>query len=277
LGFEGRQLQEAGLEDIVMTQSHGIKAAVLVIGDEILSGRTQDVNVGTIARFLAPYGIDLAEVRFVPDIEAEIVAAVNALRRRYTYVFTTGGIGPTHDDITADAIGAAFGLPVTHHPEAMALLSGRYAPGEFNERRQRMARTPTGASLIRNPVSAAPGFQIENVFVMAGVPKIMRAMLEDVGPRLERGTPVVSRSLVLRLPEGRIAQGLAEIQSAHPLTSIGSYPFFAGGYPGPSGGASSAGTTLVIRGRDERAVEAAARAVAALAREHGVEPEVGNR
>jgi molybdopterin-biosynthesis enzyme MoeA-like protein len=198
---------------------------------------------------------------------------VNALRRRYTYVFTTGGIGPTHDDITADAIGRAFALPVTHHPEAMALLSGRYAPGEFNERRQRMARTPAGASLIKNPVSTAPGFQIENVFVMAGVPKIMQAMLEDIGPRLERGTPILSRSLTVRLPEGRIAGGLAEIQSAHATVSIGSYPFFAGTHPAPAGGANSAGTTLVIRGRDGTAVEAAAQAVAALARGYGVEPE----
>src|SRR3954469_5537707 len=135
-------------------------AAVLVIGDEILSGRTQDTNVGTIARFLAPFGIDLAEARFVPDLEPEIVAAVNALRARYTYVFTTGGIGPTHDDITADAIGAAFGVPVEHHEEAMALLAARYQPGEFNERRQRMARIPRGGTLINNPVSVAPGFQI---------------------------------------------------------------------------------------------------------------------
>src|SRR5882672_9105121 len=143
-----------------MNEAHLITAAVLVIGDEILSGRTQDVNVATIARFLAPFGIDLAEARFVPDVESEIVAAVNALRTRYSYVFTTGGIGPTHDDITADSIGAAFGLAVEHHPEAMALLSARYKPGEFNERRQRMARVPEGASLIKNPVSVAPGFQI---------------------------------------------------------------------------------------------------------------------
>src|SRR5580765_5169724 len=134
-----------------------VTAAVLVIGDEILSGRTQDVNVATIARFLGELGIDLGEVRIVPDIEKEIVSALNALRTRYTYVLTTGGIGPTHDDITADAVGKALGLPVAHHPEAMALLSRRYPPGEFNESRQRMARTPQGASLIRNPVSVAPG------------------------------------------------------------------------------------------------------------------------
>ncbi|HXJ03075.1 MAG TPA: molybdopterin-binding protein [Micropepsaceae bacterium] len=254
-----------------MNPSVTITAAVLVIGDEILSGRTQDVNVAAIARFLAPYGIDLAEVRFVPDIQAEIVAAVNALRGRYTYVFTTGGIGPTHDDITADAIGAAFDLPVEHHPEAMALLAARYQPGEFNEMRQRMARMPVGASLIKNPVSAAPGFQIENVFVMAGVPKIMQAMLEDVGPRLQQGATVISRSLTVRLPEGKIAQELAEIQAAHPAISIGSYPFFASN--SPAGGAISSGTTLVVRGRDGAEVEAAARAVEALARSHGAEAE----
>jgi molybdenum cofactor synthesis domain-containing protein len=256
-----------------MSDNSHITAAVLVIGDEILSGRTQDTNVATIARFLAPYGIDLSEVRFVPDVEAEIVAAVNALRRRYTYVFTTGGIGPTHDDITADAIGAAFGLPVTHHPQAMTLLSARYAPGDFNARRQRMARTPTGASLIENPVSTAPGFQIDNVFVMAGVPKIMQAMLEDVGPRLQQGVPVIIRNLTIGLPEGKIAQKLAEIQAANPNVSIGSYPFFAGDRPSAMGGVSSAGTTLVVRGRDSAAVDFAADALAALARFFGAEPE----
>ena len=260
-----------------MNEFQRIDAGLLVIGDEILSGRTQDTNVGTIARFLAPYGIDLAEVRFVPDIEAEIVAAVNALRRRYTYVFTTGGIGPTHDDITADAIGAAFGLPLSHHPDAMAMLSARYKPGEFNERRQRMARVPAGASLIKNPISTAPGFQIENVFVLAGVPKIMQAMLEDVGPRLQRGAQVISRSLTVRLPEGKIAQALAEIQALHSATSIGSYPFFAENHPSESGFASSAGTTLVVRGRDEAEVEAVAQEVAALARSYGVEPEIAGR
>ena len=249
-----------------------LTAAVLVIGDEILSGRTQDVNLLAIARFLGPFGIDLAEARCVPDIEAEIVAAVNALRARYTYVFTTGGIGPTHDDITADSIGAAFGLPVEHHPEAMALLAARYAPGEFNERRQRMARTPRGASLIKNPVSTAPGFQIENVFVLAGVPKIMQAMLEDVAPRLARGTPVKNLNITIRLPEGRVAEDLAAIQLRYPELSIGSYPFFT------MGGSlaemrASVGTTLVVRGRDETAVEAAGVEIEAMVRALGAVPE----
>src|ERR1700680_3334109 len=249
-----------------MTEAAPITAAVLVIGDEILSGRTEDANLGAIARFLVPLGIDLAEARFVPDLQAEIVAAVNALRARYTYVFTTGGIGPTHDDITADAIGAAFGLPVEHHPEAMALLSARYGPGEFNERRQRMARMPRGATPIKNAVSVAPGFQIENVFVMAGVPKIMQAMLEDVSPSLTRGVPMLSRSLTVRVPEGRLAEGLAAIQQAHPAVIIGSYPFFAESDPAGKG---SAGTVLVVRGRNKNAVEAAERVIAALADSFG--------
>jgi molybdenum cofactor synthesis domain-containing protein len=255
-----------------MSETGRITAAALVIGDEILSGRTQDVNVGTIARFLAELGIDLAEARFVPDVEAEIVAAVNALRAKYTYVFTTGGIGPTHDDITADAIGLAFGLAVEHHPEAMRLLAARYAPGEFNEMRQRMARVPRGASLIKNPISVAPGFQVENVFVMAGVPKIMQAMLEDVRPRLATGRLVLSRSLTVRLPEGRIAADLAAIQERHRDVSIGSYPFFGDAGPKPGAG-HSAGTTLVVRGRNGVEVEAAAGEIAALARSLGVEPE----
>jgi molybdenum cofactor synthesis domain-containing protein len=247
----------------IAKESAPVTAAVLVIGDEILSGRTEDANLAAIARFLVPLGIDLAEARFVPDIQPEIVAAVNALRARYSYVFTTGGIGPTHDDITADAIGAAFGLPVEHHPEAMALLAARYRPGEFNERRQRMARMPRGATPIKNRVSAAPGFQIENVFVMAGVPKIMQAMLEDVGPRLARGVPMISRSLTVRIPEGRLAEGLAAIQQAYPAVTIGSYPFFA------ESAARTAGTVLVVRGRDEIAVKAAEQDIVALAHSLG--------
>lgn len=251
-----------------MGQSERITAAVLVIGDELLSGRTQDVNLATIARFLAELGIDLSEARFVPDIEGEIIAGVNALKLRYTYVFTTGGIGPTHDDITADAIGRAFGLPVEHNVEAMALLAKRYSPEDFNERRQRMARMPRGASLIRNSVSVAPGFQIGNVFVMAGVPKIMQAMLEDVRPRLACGTKMITRNITVRLPEGGIAAALAAIQDRYGQVSIGSYPFF-----GDVGTGRSAGTMLVVRGRDEEAVARAAAEIVQLARSLGVEPE----
>ena len=249
-----------------------VTAGILVIGDEILSGRTKDKNIGFIAEYLTNIGIDLKEVRVVSDDEPDIIAALNALRHRYTYVFTTGGIGPTHDDITADAIGAAFGAPVEHHPEAMALLAARYKPGDFNERRQRMARIPLGGTLIKNPVSVAPGFQIENVFVLAGVPKIMQAMLEDVAPRLAQGVPVIGRSLTVSLAEGTIAEALAAIQAAHPTVSIGSYPFFGQGGSSPTMSRTSAGTTLVVRGRDEAEVEAAAGEIAALARRFGVEP-----
>jgi molybdenum cofactor synthesis domain-containing protein len=242
-----------------------VTAAVLVIGDEILSGRTQDSNLAVIARFLAPLGIDLKEARVVPDVEIEIVTAVNALRQRYTYVFTTGGIGPTHDDITADAMGAAFGLPVEYDNMAMEILAARYRPGEFNERRQRMARMPKGATVIRNRISAAPGFHIGNVFVLAGVPKIMEVMLEDVRPRLQQAIPVISRSVKVPLPEGQIADGLEAIQNAHPDLRIGSYPFFA-----VTGMAGSSGTILVIRGRNNAEIDSAADEVLALIKSFGV-------
>src|SRR5271157_6355841 len=155
-----------------------VTAGILVIGDEILSGRTKDKNIGYVAEYLTNIGIDLKEVRVVPDEEPEIVVALNALRTRYDYVFTTGGIGPTHDDITADAVAKAFGVGIDYHPEALAMLAARYQPGEFNEMRKRMARIPLGATLIKNSASTAPGFQIGNVFVMAGVPMVMRAMME---------------------------------------------------------------------------------------------------
>ena len=227
-------------------------AAVLLIGDEILSGRTQDTNLATIAKFLSVYGIEVRETRIVPDLDAEIIAALNALRARYTYVFTTGGIGPTHDDITTDAVGRAFGVAVDYHPEALALLEPRYKPGEFNAMRRRMARIPVGASLIHNAVSTAPGFQIGNVFVLAGIPMIMRAMLEDVGPRLRRGVVVSATTIAAQVGEGRIAGVLADIQRENASVTIGSYPMF-----------SEAGPVvhLVVRGRDEKRVELAAHAV----------------
>jgi molybdenum cofactor synthesis domain-containing protein len=239
-------------------------AAVLVIGDEILSGRTQDTNLATIAKFLAELGIDLGEARTVRDIEAEIIAAVNALRVRYTYVFTTGGIGPTHDDITADSMAKAFGVGIDYHPDVLTLLGARYKPGEFNEMRKRMARIPDGASLIKNSVSGAPGFQLGNVFVMAGVPMIMRAMLEDVEPRLARGAVVVSATVSARIAEGRIAGPLARIQDGHGGVAIGSYPFYR---------EDGSGVQLVVRGRDPEAVEAAAQAIEEALEAEGSTPE----
>jgi len=239
-------------------------AAMLVIGDEILSGRTQDANSNYVARQLTAIGIDLKEVRVVGDAEEEIVAALNALRSRYDFVFTTGGIGPTHDDITADAVAKAFGVGIGYHPEAYALLEARFAPGDFNEARKRMARIPDGGTLIKNSASVAPGFQIGNVFVMAGVPMVMRAMMEDILPRLPRGAPVLSITISTALPEGTIAQGLAEIQKAYPQTAIGSYPWYREG---------KFGAQLVVRSRDAAQVEDAAKEIEALAVRLGAAPE----
>src|ERR1700726_1153560 len=177
-----------------MSGQRTVTAAVLVIGDEILSGRTKDRNLGYIAEYLAKIGVDVCEARVVPDIEDEIVAALNALRVRYDYVVTTGGIGPTHDDITADAVAAAFGVELYEHPEIIAMMSARWG-SELNAARRRMARVPVGGELVKNPVQGPPGFTIGNVFVLAGVPQIMRGMLEDVGPRLRGGAVTVSRTV----------------------------------------------------------------------------------
>ncbi len=246
-----------------MNDNSAPTAAVLVIGDEILSGRTRDTNSNTIALFLAGLGIDLKEVRVVGDVESEIVAALNALRARYTYVFTTGGIGPTHDDITADAVAKAFGVGIDYHEEALALLAARIKPEDFNEMRRRMARIPFGGHLVKNSVSAAPGFQIENVFVMAGVPRIMQAMLEDIAPRLARGRVVQAVTISAPIGEGTIAAALAKVQAEYPTVSIGSYPFYR-----PDG----FGTQLVVRGRDAALVGKASQAVEDIVRAAGAEP-----
>lgn len=243
-------------------------AAICLIGDELLSGRTRDINVQTIARFLAPFGIAVKEVRIVPDEQDRIVEAVNALRSQFTYVFTTGGIGPTHDDITADAIAAAFGVGIGEHPEAVKLLEDRYAVmnTEFTPARRRMARVPDGASLITNPVSGAPGFQTENVFTLAGVPKIVEGMLGDVGHRLKGGAVV--QSVTVRgsgLREGDLAEALGQLAEQYSTLSLGSYPWFRT--------VNDHGVALVARGTDRGALEAAASELAALIRAQGVEPE----
>ncbi len=229
-------------------------AAVLIIGDEILSGRTADTNLNTIARFLAALGIDLQEARTVGDRPEQIIDALNALRATHDYVFTTGGIGPTHDDMTADAVAAAYGVALPEHPDALALLARRYGD-QFNAARRRMARIPEGGVLIANPVTDAPGFQLGNVFVMAGVPKIMQAMLEDVAPRLRTGAVVHARSLrVSGVGEGDVAAPLAAVAAAHPDLSLGSYPF-------GHGTVGEIGTNLVVRGRDAAAVTEATEAL----------------
>jgi molybdenum cofactor synthesis domain-containing protein len=233
-----------------------VTAAVLVIGDEILSGRTKDKNIGYIAEYLTNIGIDLREVRVVPDIEAEIVEALNALRARYTYVFTTGGIGPTHDDITADCVAKAFGVSIDVDPRARELLLQRIAEKDLNEARLRMARIPKGGDLILNKVSNAPGFRLGNVFVMAGIPTVMQAMLDYVGPTLKTGAKVLSETILANAREGDIGGPLSEVAKAHPDVSIGSYPFFDG-ERGPN-------ANIVVRARDATHLAAAARAVEAM-------------
>src|ERR1700680_1556453 len=204
-----------------------VPAAILVIGDEILSGRTKDRNIGYIAEYLTAIGIDLKEVRVVADEEGAIVAALNALRARYTYVFTTGGIGPTHDDITAECVAKAFGVPIDYDPRAVAIMKERYdALGtEMNEARMRMTRIPEGAELVANKVSAAPGFWIGNVVVMAGVPSIMQAMLDDVAPKLRTGIKMMSETVRADCRAGDVCTELGEVAKAHPEVMIGSYPF----------------------------------------------------
>ena len=207
-----------------------ITAAVLVIGDEILSGRTKDRNVGYIAEYLTNIGIELREARVVPDVEVEIVAALNALRARYTYVFTTGGIGPTHDDITADAVAKAFGVAIDEDPRALAMMMERYQPGDLTPARRRMARIPAGADLIENPISKAPGFRLGNVIVMAGVPTVMQAMLDDAAKGLDTGQKVLAETIEAgNIAEGRYGDPLGKIAAVHSGVTIGSYPAFVDG------------------------------------------------
>jgi molybdenum cofactor synthesis domain-containing protein len=239
-----------------MTQAQNVTAAVLVIGDEVLSGRTKDKNIGYIADYCTKIGIDLREVRVVADVQTDIVDALNALRARYTYVFTTGGIGPTHDDITADSVAAAFGTGISEDPRAIALLLERIKPEDLNESRRRMARIPHGAELVENRVSKAPGFWIGNVIVMAGVPAVMQAMLDAVGPRLQTGAHVLAETIAAgSLPEGTYAADLGAVAAAHPTLSIGSYPSFVDG---------KFHNEIVVRGRDATEVQAAVAAVSAM-------------
>ncbi len=225
-------------------------AAMLVIGDEILSGRTRDSNLHYIAVELTKHGITLAEARVVADDHAEIVAAVRALSAKYDHLFTSGGIGPTHDDITADAIADAFGVAITHRPDAMALLGAHYERQNlpFNDARQRMARIPDTATLIENPVSIAPGFTIQNTHVMAGVPRIFESMLASVLPTLTGGAPLLSQSLRVMRGEGAIAADFGALAASFPDLSMGSYPFTQDGVYG---------TNLVIRGTDAARIEMA--------------------
>ena len=224
-----------------------VTAGILLIGDELLSGRTRDTNLSTIAKWLGPLGVQVGEARIIADDSEMITQTVRAFSERFDYVFTTGGIGPTHDDITADCIAAAFGVGISEREDAMAELRTRYKESELNEARRRMARIPDGASLIKNPVSQAPGFQTQNVFTMAGVPSIMKSMLADIEHRIEGGAKVYSRTVeASNIGEGDAAKALGELEKAYEGVNIGSYPFFNAGLHG---------VNFVARGRDENVLD----------------------
>ncbi|MGE5201610.1 MAG: competence/damage-inducible protein A [Acidobacteriota bacterium] len=242
-----------------------VTACVLIIGNEILSGRTQDVNLNYLAKGLNAAGIRLTEARIIPDLPDVIVATVNEVRAKFRYVFTTGGIGPTHDDITSECVARAFGVPLVPHPEARRILEAHYRERglEFNAARQRMAQVPEGAELVFNPISRAPGFRIGNVFVMAGVPQVMQAMFESLVGTLEGGRPVLSRTISCGLAEGALAAGLGAIQSRYPDVDIGSYPWYRRG---------AYGVSLALRSPEAGRLAAAGDEVAALVRTLGGTP-----
>ena len=245
-----------------------VTACLIVIGNEVLSGRTQDANLQFLGTRLGDLGIRLAEARVIPDNQQSIVHTVNACRAAFDYVFTTGGIGPTHDDITSAAIAKAFGVGLERNPEAVALLQSHYRPGDLNEARLTMADIPAGAVLIDNPVSKAPGYQMENVFVLPGVPRIMQAMFEGIKERLTGGAVVHSMALAAFIPEGSLAGPLAVAQDAHPTVEIGSYPFVRHG---------RLGVSVVVRSTERGALAAAAEQVRALMRAEGGEPMEDDR
>ena len=240
-------------------------AALLIIGDEILSGRTQDANLAYLAKWLGVQGIRLREVRVIADDMAAIGDAVNALRIAHDYLFTTGGIGPTHDDITVDAIAAALGVPVVVHPEARAILAGYYGD-KLTDARLRMARTPEGASLISNPRTKAPGIRVGNIFIMAGVPAITQGMLAALDGQLPGGAPVLSRTIAAWTQESTVALTLGAVEKAHPGVQIGSYPFWREG---------KTGANFVIRAVDAALLATTADALTAALREIGIDPVDG--
>jgi molybdenum cofactor synthesis domain-containing protein len=235
-----------------------MRACLLVIGNEILSGRTQDANVAFIGRRCDELGIRLAEVRVIPDEEATIISHVNECRAKFDYLFTTGGIGPTHDDITSASVAGAFSVGLRRHPDAVMALESYYEPGKLNAARLRMADVPAGATLIENPISGAPGFQIGNVFVLPGVPAIMQVMFDGMSHRLSHGQPVLTETVTTDLMEGAIAAGLGTIQDRYPDVGIGSYPFFRQGRPG---------VNLVLRSTDAARMRAAAGEIRVLIQE----------
>lgn len=253
-------------ESAAATPPNTITACVLIIGNEILSGRVQDENVAFLAKGLNAVGVRLKEVRVIPDDHDTIVGTVNEVRRTFDYVFTTGGIGPTHDDITAQCIADAFDVALILHPEARRLLEGHYPAGAVNEARMRMAYVPDGAQLLPNPISRAPGFEIGNVYVMAGVPQIMQATFEQLSHRLKGGARMLSRSVSCSLGEGVLAKGLGELQARYDDLEIGSYPYFR---------RADFGVTLVIRGTARARLLAATAELKELILGLGGDPQEG--
>ena len=229
-----------------MKKSTKVNAAILIIGNEILSGRTQDTNTSTLATWLNSIGVIVKEVRVIPDIEKTIVDTLNILRKENNYVFTTGGIGPTHDDITAQSVSKAFGLKYETHKEAFKILEAYYNPGEFNEGRQKMVKMPENAKLILNPTSGAPGFSIENVFCLPGVPSILKSMLGSLKNKIVGGEPVLSHTISLRTVESEIAENITKIQNENKDVEIGSYPFFHAG---------KLGVSIVLRSEDQSKID----------------------
>ena len=225
-----------------MTKNTKVNAAILIIGNEILSGRTQDTNTSTLATWLNSIGVKVGEVRVIPDIEKTIIDTLNTLRSTYDYVFTSGGIGPTHDDITSESISKVFNMEYGPHKEAFSLLENYYKPGEFTDGRQKMAHMPMEANLILNPSSGAPGFYVENVFCLPGVPSILKSMLGDINNKLIGGQPILTNTLNLRTVESEIAKNLSNVQDNFKDIDIGSYPFFKAG---------KLGVSIVLRGTDE--------------------------
>ena len=228
-----------------MSENTKFTAAILIIGNEILSGRTQDTNTSTLATWLNSLGVKVGEVRVIPDVEETIVSTVNLLRKNYNYVFTSGGIGPTHDDITSESVSKAFNLPYEKHEEGYKILEAYYKPGEFNDGRQKMIWMPRGANLILNPTSGAPGFYVENVFVLPGVPSILKSMLGGIKNKIVGGNPIISHTISLRTFESHIADSLTDVQNKYQDVEIGSYPFFQAG---------KLGVSIVMRSDDQNLI-----------------------
>ena len=249
-----------------MTKNTKVNAAILIIGNEILSGRTQDTNTGTIALWLNSIGVKVEEVRVIPDIEKTIIDTVNKLRKSYNYIFTTGGIGPTHDDITAESISKAFDLKYEIHKEAFKILENYYKPGEFNEGRQKMVWMPKSANLILNPTSGAPGFSVENVFCLPGVPSILKSMIGGLKNEIVGGEPILSHTISLRTVESEIASSLTEIQNNNKEVEIGSYPFFQAG---------KLGVSIVMRSVDQSKIDFCSSKILELVNQKKI--EFGNR